>query len=266
MTQKASAPVFVLIVLLIISLSLTGGGFYLFQKERLKAMDLATKLEEVTEKERITEAKLEESKKVVGDLQVKLQESRDLLERTNAELQQEKATTQEALSKVDQLKSDIQQSDNVKAELEKKLAQAEANAKKAEVKLKDLQGEKDQLETRLKQMSSKPQGVELGNIVVSPESGVSSSAAAPVEVKPAASGLLEGKVLVINKDYNFLVLNLGAKDGIKIGDIFSVYQANKYIGDVKVEKVHESMAAAGFLAEDIKSKIAEGDRVVQKAK
>ena len=77
---------------------------------------------------------------------------------------------------------------------------------------------------------------------------------------------LEGKVLKINRDYNFVVINLGSKDGIREGEIFSTYHNNKYIGNVKVETLHETSAAAGFLSNDIKNNISEGDKVVQKIK
>jgi hypothetical protein len=103
------------------------------------------------------------------------------------------------------------------------------------------------------------QNVELGTIVVSPETAaVSGSTKAP-------TAKLEGKVLVVNKDYNFIVINLGNKDGIAIGNIFSVLRNNKNIGEVKVEKVHESMAAAGFVTDGLKDKVAEGDLVEQKS-
>jgi cell shape-determining protein MreC len=76
---------------------------------------------------------------------------------------------------------------------------------------------------------------------------------------------LEGKVTVVNKEYNFAVINLGQKDGVNVGDQFSVTREGKVIGDIKVEKVHESMSAAGFAAE-LKDAIQENDLVVQKAK
>lgn len=71
---------------------------------------------------------------------------------------------------------------------------------------------------------------------------------------------------MVNKDYNFAVINLGSKDGISIGEAFSVYHDNKYVGDLKAEKVHDSMTAAGFVSVDIKAKLSEGDKVVQKGK
>jgi hypothetical protein len=77
---------------------------------------------------------------------------------------------------------------------------------------------------------------------------------------------LEGKVLVVNRDYNFVVINLGSQQGIKLDDEFAVYHKEKYIGDIKVEKLHDSMSAAGFVSTQIKDKIAEGDKVVLKTK
>ena len=73
-------------------------------------------------------------------------------------------------------------------------------------------------------------------------------------------------VLVVNKDYDFVVTNLGSKDGINAGNILSVYHKNKYLGDIKVERVHDSMSAAGFTATAVKEKIVEGDKVVRKGK
>ena len=72
--------------------------------------------------------------------------------------------------------------------------------------------------------------------------------------------------MVLNKEYNFAVINLGSTDGVNIGDLFSVYHNDKYIGDVKIEKVHDSMSAAGFESTAIKDNISEGDKVTQQIK
>lgn len=83
------------------------------------------------------------------------------------------------------------------------------------------------------------------------------------DVQASASKEIEGMVLVINKEYNFVVINLGSNEGIKIDDKFSVYHAGKYVGDVKVEKVHISVSAAGFVSDDLRDKVNEGDKVIQ---
>ena len=62
------------------------------------------------------------------------------------------------------------------------------------------------------------------------------------------------------------MINLGSKDGINVGDIFSVYHDNKYLGDATVGKLHDAMASADFDSQEIKNKAREGDKVSQKAK
>jgi len=84
------------------------------------------------------------------------------------------------------------------------------------------------------------------------------------EVKNISSDEKKGTILVVNKDYNYVVVNLGSSEGIRLGDLFSIYHKNKYIGDVKVAKVHDSLSAADFVVPEIKNKINEGDEAVKK--
>jgi hypothetical protein len=141
------------------------------------------------------------------------------------------------------------------------------------VQIKTLNTQKDTLETKVNELEAKSQEVELGKIIVSPDDSLISGAKRfelpTVSVMPGKTPQilgLEGKVLVINKEYNFVVINLGAKDGVAVGDEFSIFHINKFVGDVKIEKVHESMAAAGFQTSDLKDSITEGDKVVQKVR
>jgi len=267
MIRIAGKPVkIILIVLIAVSLSLAGSGFYLFQKERAKALELGQKLEELDAKQRATEAKLKESERLISDLQVKLQQAKSQLDTLSNDLQQEKAGRIEATAKLEELRQDLEQQKGLRSDLEKKLNDAQDDLKKTQSQLKLLISQKDELEAKLRDLEAKSKEIELGNIVVNPEV---ITPQAPAE-KRAASGTQaqapEGKVLVINKDYNFAVINLGSKDGVNLGDVFSIYHNNKYVGDVKVEKVHDSMSAAGFLSGDIKDKVSEGDKVVQKVK
>ena len=117
------------------------------------------------------------------------------------------------------------------------------------------------------------QEVSLGKIVVDTQqdAGAVSSAAVKVEAGmtkaasgPAAAPILEGEVLVINKEYGFVIANLGTDDGVNVGDIFAVYQQDKYTGDIKVEKTQEVMSACGFVSADIANKIREGDKIIRK--
>lgn len=273
MFDKLKSPLLLLIVLIMVSLSLAGGVFYLLQQERAKNSALQADLEDVRLTQKATEAKLEESKKTVKDFDTKLQEARSQIDKLTADLQQEKSARQEAAMHAEQLKADLEQQKNLRSDLEKKLTQAQQDAAKIQGQLKELTGKKGELEKKIKALEAQVdsgESVELGKVVVSPDgSSAQGAAVKPAGEKQAAKssvGASEGKILVVNKDYNFAVINLGNKDGIEIGAVFGVYRDKKYLGDIKVEKVHDSMAAAGFLAADMQNKVIEGDNVIRKTK
>jgi len=270
MNNHAKALTALLIVLILISLGLVGGGFYLLQKEQAKNVALQGELQTATVKYRKAEAELTTAKKMNSELELQLSEAKGKVEALNNELQQEKTSHQESLDKLGQIQAELEQQIGTKSDLEKKLNIAEEDRDKILAKLTELTSQKSQLKEKIKELesqtqqanaqSSSGQGVELGKIVVAPE-----SSAQPSQQKEVPLSGLEGKILVVNKEYNFVVSNLGSKDGVKIGDMFSVFRKNNYLGDVKVEKVHESMSAAGFVDPQIKDKVSEGDKIVLKA-
>lgn len=264
MSDKAKIPL--LIALILLSLLLASTTYYLLQRERAKNLALQEELEDVKTKHKIAEKKLQESQKIVSELELKLQEANTRIETLTTTLNEEKMVKEQALTQIEELKTDLEQQQELKSNLETKFAQIQEDMKNLEAQLKRLKSEKVQLETKIQDLEAQVQagqakteqpsstqegGVELGKIVVSPEE------------KTFPSGL-EGKVLVINKDYNFAVINLGSKDGIAVGNVFSIYHNNKYIGDAKVEKVHDSMSAIGFASLEMKDKVSEGDKVVKK--
>jgi len=283
MINKARVPIAVLIILILASLFLTGGIYYLLQKERVKNLTLNEELTGIKTEQRITETKLAESQKTVSNLELKLQETQAQIDSLTVNLEQEKIAKQEASGQIEQLKTDLERQKSLRSDLENRLIQTQTEAKKTQALLNDLQSKKSELETKIKdlearlqqqaqvQQEAQGQGVELGTIVVSPDATApaqktTAEEASEIEQKASSATSPEGKILVVNKDYNFAVINLGSKDGIEIGNTFSVYHNNKYLGDLKVGKVHDSMAAADFVSLEMKDKINEGDKVVQKTK
>lgn len=278
MAKRASALTVVLILLIIISLGLGGGFFYFLQKEQVKSSLLQKDLEDIKAKQIKAESNLEEASKMVADLDNQVTENKALIEALNKELEQEKAQKEEAFLQIAQLKTEIDNQSKLRSDLENKVTQAESTVKKMQEQLSAFDSKKTELEAKIKELEEKSKGVELGKIIVNPEPVVL-EAAPPVEsvsnkstpnkkekTKKKASSGLEGKVLVVNKDYNFVVINLGSKDGVGVGNVFSLYHGNKLIGEGKVEKIHDSMAAVGFVPAEMKEKISEGDKVVRKNK
>ena len=276
--DKTKSPILILIVLIIVSLALAGGLFHLLQKEHATNATLQKELDELKTKQGVLEKSLDDSKKILVESDKKLKEARLRIDALNSELEVEKSGKEEALKQAEQLKGDLAKQNELRAGLETKLIQTRENMRDLEKQLGELTNKKEDLEKKIQDLEAAAQqpqpqnkGIDLGTVVVGPEQAKAPAAvegAANVEPvqKKARNSAQEGKVLVINKDYNFVVINLGSKDGVNIDDVFSVYRGNKYIGDVKVEKIHDSMSAAELLSSDIKNKIKEGDSVLEKTR
>lgn len=268
MLGKTKMPI--LAVLILASLSLAGVTIYLLQNERTKNLNLHAELDSLKTRQKITETKLKDSQQAVSNLETQLAEANSKINILTSELDKEKATRQDTLAQIDEARAYLEQEKKLKSNLETNLNQAQEDIQKARTQLKALESDKRELEAKIKELqaqaqsaqtqSAQAQGVELGKIVVNPEPDAQKPQE-NVSVKP-----LEANVLVVNRDYNFAVINLGSKDGVNVGDIFSVYHNANYIGDVNIEKVHDAMSATGPISAPMKDSISEGDKVVRKIK
>ncbi|HNW39233.1 MAG TPA: hypothetical protein PL125_06325 [Candidatus Omnitrophota bacterium] len=286
MHRKGAILLPVLIVLVVISMALAAGIFYLYQKEYAQNIKLQGQIAELETRQKLTASQLEESKKTATDLELKLQEAKSRMDSLAGELAAEKSAHSDTSNKLEQLKNDLANQKSQREELENRLSQVQDDSKQIKEQIKIMQQQKAALEEKIKNLEEGAANVELGKVVVSPEDALPSAdaelnqfkktdektAVAEPKVAPAvkkaplllANGI-EGKVMIVNKEFNFVVINLGSKDKVKIGDVFSVSRAGKLLGDIKIEKVHEFMSAAGFAAE-MKDLIKENDKVTQRTK
>ncbi|MCK9431920.1 MAG: hypothetical protein PHQ84_00765 [Candidatus Omnitrophica bacterium] len=287
MNLKGKILLPVLIALTVISLILAGGFFYLYQGEHAQNIQLKAQVSDLEKRQRLTSDQLEEAKKKAAELSLRLQETKDKMDSLTSELAVEKSAHAETSGKLDQSRSDLERQKSLREDLEKRLNQIQDESRQAREQLNDIQRQKTDLEEKLKNMEKGPGGVELGTVVVNPDGSpaaaeqVSAASApqapvakdrkpsraqkAPVEESAPVAGGLEGKVMIVNKEFNFAVINLGSKDKVAMGDEFVVSRAGKTIGEIKIEKVHEFMSAAGFPA-GMGDLIKENDKVTKKSK
>lgn len=135
-----------------------------------------------------------------------------ILEQKIQNLQEGKSTVEKRLNEMDVMLTDrISQIDSLKNELETIKSGKPVAA-----------------------LENKRESVELPAIVVrsSPSLG---------EVEEALA--FGGKILAINADNNFVVIDLGASSGVKVGDSFNVYRAQKVIGSIAVIQVRDNISA-----------------------
>lgn len=99
-------------------------------------------------------------------------------------------------------------------------------------------------EAQTSQLTPQPKkgSVELPPIVVHPQTEFPSQQ--PIVNRPA-------RVIAINKDYNFVIVDLGEDEGINVGQALQVYRDQQAIAIVEVVQVRKSIAAC-----DIKNEVA----------
>jgi len=112
---------------------------------------------------------------------------------------------------------------------------------------------KDELDhsIRLSRSGTSSNEVELPPIVVS-----SSGATESFNTREFVPGF-NGQVISINEPNNFVIVDIGEKSGIHLGDNLSVYRDSKYIARLEVIQVREDISAADL--KDQWSKIKVGD-------
>lgn len=88
----------------------------------------------------------------------------------------------------------------------------------------------------------KRQSVELLPIVVKPQS-------APGPDNNAFSLATVGRVLAVNRDSNFVVVDLGEDAGLKAGDVLQVYKNDKPVATVEVIQVRKNISACDIKKE-----------------
>ncbi|MBU4589896.1 MAG: hypothetical protein KKG01_03125 [Candidatus Omnitrophica bacterium] len=101
--------------------------------------------------------------------------------------------------------------------------------REAEAQLLIAVREKRTLKAELKKFTKATETIELEKIVVKSTSS------------------LIGEVLMVNKEHNFIVVDLGRASNLGFGDLLSIYRDDEFIGKAEVERVNEKTCAAAIL-------------------
>lgn len=91
-------------------------------------------------------------------------------------------------------------------------------------------------------------------IKTTPEVKKTSASVAHAAIIPAVKTLkkkpekLNGEILQINNKYNFVVINLGVKTGLKKHELLGVYRDKQKIGKIKIIELREQVSAADIVS------------------
>lgn len=127
-----------------------------------------------------------------------------------------------------QLQIELKELKDIKESLKQKIEQSEQVLKEKDTT--DLVAQKQ--EPVVKQQFVRG-SVDLPTIIVSPQSSPSATLVSS----------LKGKIINVNRRYNFVVINLGRNSGLREGMIFEVFRRNNFVGKIEVIQLREKIAA-----------------------
>lgn len=189
-----------------------------------------------------------------------LQDSRQDLETTRQDLNSMRDQYDRAQADLDLARSEA---DNMRRQSEQYSGQlaakdAEINRLQAKdtelsIQIQDLNNEIAQTEDELRDAQDKIIGLEETVKLMEVELG-------------GASGLvtegLTGRVLHVNRDWNFVVIDLGTRDGLAPKSEMLIHRGESLVGKIIVSNLGQDMAIAELQADWTQTNVKEGDYVV----
>lgn len=170
-----------------------------------------------------TRVELANTKNELNDTREQVAQLTDSLNQREAELAQANVRVGELESQTAALQSEVESLNNQYAELEEELGDCEANYQSLKLDFDKLVGE--------------------------------------TTGGPAARGLA-GRILLVNPDWNFVILNIGSEKGLAPTAEMLVHRSDRLVGRVRINSVNETMAVAEILGDWEQKSIRKGDFVI----
>ncbi len=204
-----------------------------------------------------------------ADLKRQLDYNQKLMDSLAQELVREKNDKFQISETMKSLKSEnavlrrqLQVLDSRKIDLEKRFLDLQKQNQTLDNRLKEmetlLQGKtaqmgelKKQVEGAKESIEGAKESVELPPIVVRPQPETSAAV--------TSSASASAKILAVNQENNFVIIDLGTNANIKVGDTFKVYRQSKAIADIEVIQTRQNISACDIKKEAAPIKV--GDSV-----
>ena len=165
------------------------------------------------------------------------------------------ATEREAKkAELEKIKVDLSNEKKEKLNISKKLDSLKVDYDRVNKEVSRLAEEKADLEKRMAALREK-QSVNLDKIVVN--SGENSGAS------QAVKEALQGKILVVNKEYSFIVTDIGQDKNIQKGAKFDVMDGAKFLGQAEIDKVYDTMSSATVLPGAKINEMKKGNAIIE---
>lgn len=281
MKTTGRTPIIFFSLILILLVSGTAISLYLLRQEvhirrsaessledlKVKAAQIEATLKEAQKQIEVFDGKNKDADAKINSLMDELDLEAGLREQIKAENKKLKdALEVEQKSKLElreRLSKEIEVAQNKLKSMEKEFAGKREEIATLQVTYEEVQRKNKDLEEQLKDMTDSTAARIVRQEAV-PGRGKAKDKVNLNRIVITPDGDKEGKVLNVDLDTEFLIFNLGVKNGIKTGSVMSVYRGQIYLGDIKVSRVQDEMAAADFIPPFSSRKVRKDDRVVSK--
>ena len=238
------------VIISVIFIGSTAALYIILEEERAEKTALQDELAEIMKERKRLALEIDELKLIKGDLELKSSalevEAKMLAENYEKEKSQNDVVRLELSGKTKRLtevETKLESIASEKEKLQKMLNAEKARYDELKERVEKLAEVKEVLEEKVRDVINK-QGVELERIVV------------------RAEGELEGRVVVVNREYNFVVVDVGIKNDVEMGDFLTIFRSGKYVGEAQVEKIYDTMSAATIVKETKPKAIMVDDNVI----
>jgi len=258
MSKTFKIVLILLVVASIISAVLAVFAFVSKEKEYMKRVLVEDKLAATLKDKSRLEKELKANKKDKEETEAKIENLSAKVKTFSSQIEDEKDKSKAATLDLAEKKEELETERKEKLAISKKLEELQTDYDKAKNDISNLKNQKKMLQNRLSDLEGK--SVDLDTIVVNPN--VTTSSRSTTITEPARQPL-RGSVLVVNKEYSFVVTDLGQKDGAKKDMVFEIQEGARRLGRAQIDKVYDTMSSANILPGSEINNIKKGNFVVE---
>ena len=248
MAKMMKVSIIVLFVVSVVSFLVVLKLFTVKVNEKAKRSQAEAQLVTVGEEKKKVEEDLGSMTKLKEDTESELAREKERARTLEEEIVTERRAKDELAQNLAEKEKDVERLNSSLEGSQKEAEGLTASIEKLKEENKVIQEDLAQLRFAKEQLEENMQELVAGGVGLK-----------PVVVKPKAD--IEGQVLVVNKEFNFVVTNLGRRSTIEPGMILTIIRDSNTIGKVKVEEVYDTMSSAAILPEYKQAGIKEDDHV-----
>lgn len=224
------------------------------KESEARVNDLSDELElesGLREEMKLETVALEEKLKKLEDAKEAFAEEIEEEEELHKKLTKNLATSEQKIKELEaQLKAEVERSQKLGELYEQKQQEEASKLEKIQDSRENTTAEKSNAEEAAP-VEDANVGIELEEIVIIPRApkaqDIVEEPTLEEEGVSVFESALDGRILSVDTETEFVIVSLGEKDGLDVGNILSVYHNENYVGDIKITRLQSEMSAADLV-------------------